>query len=509
MNQSYWILTSKNKEFNKLENDIETDCLIVGGGIAGLTVAYLLAKENKKVVILEASQIGYGASGRNTGKVTSQHGLIYNEIKKEYSLEKARLYYEANQEGLSLVNKIIEGNDINCNFKLVPAYVYTQDNKYIKDIEDEYETCSELNIPCKLKDQIEGLPFEIKKAISFDKQGQFNPKKYVDELSKIDEDLGVHIYENTPVVDVKVGDICEVICANNYKVRAKNLILASSNAWYDGLMLYFSKEEASRSYLLSAKLNEQISEGNYINVEEPTRTFRTYKDDKGEDYLIVGGQDHKTGKCNNEKETYEIIKKFAEDTFDVKEIEANWSTQDYVSFDNIPYIGRINKKQNNVYIITGTSKWGLSNTSVGATIIKDLITKNQSKYEELYNPSRLKSYMNVKYLENGLEVAYDYIKGKFSKGSKELPKNKDEGKVVNIDGKNYGAYRDEKGELFIVDITCTHLGCELRFNSGEKSWDCPCHGSRFSYKGEILNGPALKPLKKYNEGNNDISPKFI
>lgn len=508
MNKSYWMLSSKSNDYKSLKNDIDTDCLIVGAGIAGLTTAYLLSKENKKVVVVDADKVGYGASGRNTGKVTSQHGLIYDSIKKRYSSEKAKLYYEANEEGLDLIQNIIKEYNINCNFKLVPSFIYTQEDEYVEQLKKEYETCKELNIPCEYYDKIKGIPLETKGALCFRNQGQFNPKKYVDALAKINIDMGVEIYENTPVVDVEVGKECKVKCANGSIITTKNLILASCNAWYDGLMLYFSKEEASRSYLLCSKLNEDILDGNYINVEQPVRTFRTCYDDNGEKYIIAGGQDHKTGKCNNEMENYKIITDFSKRNFATGEIISKWSTQDYISFDNIPYMGKINMKEDNVYIITGTSKWGLSNSSVGAIVIKDLIVKGSSKYEDLFNPSRLKSYLNGRFIGENLEVVYDYIKGKLISGSSDLPKN-NEGKIVNLYGKRYGAYRDKDGELFIVDITCTHLGCELRFNSAENSWDCPCHGSRFDYKGNILNGPALKPLKCYGEGKNDINPKLI
>ena len=508
MRDSYWILTSNNQEYKTLDKDIDTNILIVGGGITGLTTAYLLAKSNKKVVLVEADKIGWGSSGRNTGKVTSQHGLIYNKIKNEYSAEKARLYYEANEEGLKLVEDIIKENKIDCEFKRVSSFVFTEEDKYVKDIDEEYNTCKELNIPCELHRDLNEVPFNIKAALEFYKQGQFNPKKYIDGLAKVVKELGVEIYDNTPILDVNVGEICEVKSANNHTIKTKNLIIASSNAWYDGLMLYFSKEEASRSYLICSELKENILEGNFINVEEPTITFRTHKDDNGKDFLIIGGQDHKTGKSDNEKQSFDKINKLAKERFKIGDIISYWSAQDYVSFDSIPYIGRVNKKQNNIYIVTGTSKWGLSNGSVGAMVIKDLITKNSSKYEELYNPSRLKSYLNTKFIEHNLEVAYDYLKGKLLFGNSDMPKN-NEGKVVSIYGKRYGAYRDEKGELFIVDITCTHLGCELRFNSSENTWDCPCHGSRFDYKGNILNGPALKSLKSYGEGKNHIDPKLI
>ena len=396
---------------------------------------------------------------------------------------------------------------ISCDLKKVPSFVYTLDENYIKDIKNEYETCKELKIPCDYYDHINGIPLDVKGSLCFKNQIQFHPKKYIDQLAKINKDLGVKIYENTSAIDIEVAEKCVIKTDKGYSIECNNLIIASSNPWYDGLRLYFIKEEASRSYLICTKLKEKILDGNYINVEEPRRTFRNYEDESGERYLIIGGQDHKTGKCDNEGESYDIIEDYAKNNFKVGEVISKWSAQDYLPYDEVPYIGRINSKDNNIYIVTGTNKCGLSHGSIGAKIITDLITKNSSEYEELYNPSRVKSYLNSKFIESSVEMAYDYIKGKINSGDDRLPQ-KDEGKTITINGERYGAYRDAKGYLYIVDITCTHLGCELRFNSAEKSWDCPCHGSRFNYKGEILNGPALKPLKFYGEGKNHISPKL-
>lgn len=508
MKDSYWILSSKNNTYETLDKNEKTDCLIVGSGIVGLTTAYLLAKENKNVIIVDANKVGWGSSGRNTGKVTCQHGLIYNTISKKHSPQKARMYYDANDKGMRLVEDIINEYNISCDLKKVDSFVYTLDENDIQYIKDEYETCKQLKIPCDYYDRIKGIPLDIKGALCFKDQIQFHPKKYVDELAKINKKLGVKIYENTAITDVKSGEKNVVKTDKGYSIECNNLILASSNPWYDGLRFYFAKEEASRSYLICARLKEEILSGNYISVEEPTTTFRNYEDEYGEKYLIIGGQDHKTGKSNDEGKFYDTIIDYAKNNFKIGEVIAKWSAQDYLPFDEIPYIGKINSKQNNIYIVTGTNKWGLSNGSVAAIIIKDLITKNSSEYEELYNPSRAKSYINGKIIKNSVEMAYDYIKGKMNSGDDNLPQ-KGEGKIVNINGERYGAYRDKKGYLYVVDITCTHLGCELRFNSAEKSWDCPCHGSRFSYKGEILNGPALKPLKYYGEGENQIDPKIM
>lgn len=509
MENSFWIINNQGESYPTLDKDIETEYLIVGAGLTGLHTAYMLSKQNKKIIVVESDKVGYGSSGRNTGKITSSHGLIYESISKKYGEEKARLYYEANEEGLRLIKDIVKKYNIDCNFEEVPSYIFTQDEDSLKQIKSEYKTCEKLQIPYEYLNKIEDFPIEIKGALKLDNQAQFNSKKYMDGLAKVVSSKGVDIYENTPVVGLeKYKDGYIVKTRNNKTIKAKIVVIASSNIWHDELGLYFTKEHAYRSYLTISKLNKPIAKGMFINVEKPSKTVRTYTD-KGQDYLICGGFDHKTGKCDNESKIFDDIVDFAKNNFKIGIIEQRWSTQDYMATDNIPYIGHITKDEPDIYIATGFCKWGISTSAIASIVISDLILNQKSKYQGLFDPSRIGSYLNLNYLKENTIMAYDYIKGKIKKGSMELDIAKGEGKVVVIDGDKYGAYRDKNGKLFVVDITCTHLGCELKFNSFEKSWDCPCHGSRFSYDGSILNGPALKPLKLLGMGDNDIDPDLV
>ncbi|MDO5010085.1 MAG: FAD-dependent oxidoreductase [Intestinibacter bartlettii] len=509
MENSFWILTSQGASYPTLDKDIDTDCLIVGAGLTGLHTAYMLSDIGKKIVVLESDKVGYGSSGRNTGKITSSHGLIYDSISKKYGDEKSRLYYEANEDGLKLIKNIIKKNNIDCNFEELPNYIFTENDDDLNKIKEEYKTCQKLEIPYEYLNNIENFPLSVKGALKLDNQAQFNTKKYMDGLAKVISSKGIEIYENTPVVGLeKKNNEYIVKTKYNNEIKAKMVIIASSNIWHDELGLYFSKEQAYRSYLTVSKLNKPIAKGMFINVEQPSKTVRTYTD-KDKNYLVCGGFDHKTGKCDDESNIFNDIVEFAKNNFKIGTLEYRWSTQDYITTDNIPYIGHINKEQENLYIATGFCKWGISTSAVAAIIFKDLITTGNSKYKELFNPSRTGSYLNLKYLKENTIMAYDYIKGKIKKGSTEFDIQKEEGKIIVIDGDKYGAYRDKDGKLYVVDITCTHLGCELKFNSFEKSWDCPCHGSRFSYDGSILNGPALKPLKLLGMGDNDIDPDLV
>ncbi len=507
MNESYWILSTKSKTHNKLSENIRVNTLVVGAGIVGVTTAYLLAKQGVEVTIIDADKVGYGATGRNTGKITTQHGTIYSKIKNKYGLDTAKLYYEGNNEALKLVKSLIDENNIDCNFEEIASFIYTENENYIEELKEEYETCKNIGIKCNYHEEL-NLPIDIKGAISFIHQGQFNPKKYIDALMEKAIDIGVKIYENTEIVDLEKGNTIYLKTKDNYRIEADKVVLASHFPWYDGLNLYFAKEKAERSYLIGAKLEKEFPKGNFISVEEPTKTFRSYEGE-GQNLLIFGGNDHKTGQYKYESDIFDQLKKYGSETFGLKDFKYEWSTQDYMSFDNMPYIGYVNKKEDNIYIATGFSKWGMTNGTLSAMIISDMILKNNSKYENIFNPSRLGSVLNTEFIKENLNVGANYIKGKLKIGSSDMPSEKGEGKIVNIDGNRYGAYRDYNNELYIVDTTCTHLGCELNFNSFEKTWDCPCHGSRFNYDGSILDGPAIRPLHRYDEDKNKVDPKLI
>lgn len=507
MNESYWMLSSKGLDFESLKEDLEVDTLIIGGGIVGLTTAYLLSKKGIETAIVETNKIGCGSSGRNTGKITSQHGIIYSKIRDKYGLDSAKLYYEGNEKAIDLIEEIIKDNKIECSFERLSSYIYADNENYIEELKEEFSTCDNLGIKCKYHDTLD-IPFEVKGAIEFFNQAQFNPKKYLDELTKVCLKLGVKIYEHTPIVDYEKENIYKVKTKDHKIISALNIVMASHFPWYDGLNFYFAKAKGERSYLLGGEYKEKIPRGMYLNVEENGITFKTYIGE-GKKLIIAGGGDHKVGQCKNEEEIYEKLKTKLGEKFKVSEFKYKWSAQDYISFDNMPYIGYVNKREDNVYVATGFCKWGMSNGTLASIIIKDLMCYRKSDYENIFKPTRTGSLLTTQFVTENLNVGKEYIKGKFKVGDTDFNVDKGEGKVVNVDGKRCGAYRDSDGKLYIVDITCTHLGCELTFNSAEKTWDCPCHASRFDYRGNVIEGPALKNLNRYDDEKNDVNPKLI
>lgn len=510
MKESLWINSSKGNEYKKLNKDIQTYYLIIGGGIVGITTAYLLTKNNLKVVLVDANKIGEGCTGRTTGKITSQHNIIYSKLKKKYNLDVAKAYYEANNKALDLIERIIKSNDINCDFERLTSYVFTEQASYLKDLQEEYEVCKKIGIDCEYNDNLD-IPFNVKAAIGFNNQGQFNPKKYIDSLAKLITRQGGKIFENTAIVDIEKDEEYKLKDREGNVVTASNVIMACHVPWYDDLGLYFAKLKPERSYLVSGVINENtnvIPKAMYINVEEPGRSIRFYSNE-GENFMLIGGESHKVGKGQEDKNYYEILKAVGKEKFNIDEFKYQWSAQDYRTTDNLPYIGYLNVKDENIYVGTGFAKWGMTNGTAAAMIISNLIINKESEFQEIFRMDRIGDILSFEMIKQNLQVGYEYIKGKIKSGSEDINLEIGQGKVVKINGEKYGAYKDEMGEIHIVDITCTHLGCELIFNNNEKSWDCPCHGSRFNYNGDILEGPATNTLRKYGDGDNNIDSHIL
>ncbi len=496
--ESYWVASTDNTNYPALENDITVDVAIVGGGMVGITSGYLLTKEGLKIAIVDADNIVNGTTAHTTAKITSQHDLIYNKMIKEIGKEKAKQYAQSNEDAIKLISKIIKEKNIDCDFKLQDAYVYTQDDNYIKDIKNEVTAAQELGIDAFFIDKLP-LPFPIKGAVGFRKQAQFHPRKYLLSLAEhITENSG-YIFENTKAVDIEEldnNDKYSVIMGNGKSITASKVIVASHYPFSNIKGMYFSRIYQERSYIVAVKSKSKFPDGMYISAETPTRSLRSQPYGDSE-LILIGGESHKVGHGNDINKSYKNLINFANENFDIDEILYRWSAQDCMTMDNIPYIGSINSKHPNIYIATGFKKWGMTSCTVSSMILKDLIIKGESPYSEVYDPSRFIYTESVwKYIKNNLHNAYMFISGKLFLGSFNDTVKKGEGKVIEVDGQKVGAYRSEEGKLYLVNTTCTHLGCEIKWNNAERTWDCPCHGSRFSPTGDVIDGPAFEPLEK-------------
>lgn len=498
--KSLWRDPEEITEYPRLEKDLQVDVCIVGGGITGITAAYLLAKEGLSIAILEADQVLGGTTGHTTAKITAQHDLIYDELITNMGKSKAHLYYEANMEALQFIKQTIETLNIDCGFQEEDAYVYATTEEYEKKIQKEVEAYEKLGIHGELVDE---LPFEldIKNAIVMYKQAQFHPLKYLVELLEDITKMGGQIYGNTTAVNIKNDDgQPTVLTIDDHAVTCKYVLVCSHFPFYEGMGLYSTRMYADRAYIVAAKTKKAFPGGMYISADQPTRSLRSVNLN-GEELLLIVGESHKTGQGSDDTmEHFQALVNFGEEVFGIEAIPYRWSAQDLTTLDKVPYVGEITSSQDHILIATGYRKWGMTHGTAAAILLKDIVTGQKNHFRKLYSPSRFYATPSIKnFLVQNANVVGHLIKGKLEVSNVDPQSlDKDEGAVVIINGERKSAYRDPEGQLHIVDTTCTHIDCEVEWNSGERSWDCPCHGSRFTYTGEVIEGPAEKPLQKYD-----------
>lgn len=503
--KSFWRKKQTKKTCLSLQSDISTDVCIIGAGIVGVTAAYKLAKDGVRVTVIEGSEILSGTTGFTTAKITAQHGVIYDTLIQTFGKTKAQQYYEANQHGLEQIKKWTETLSIDCDFEKRHAVLYAQTPEGVDLLHKEKEAYDQLGIPGELSTSKNELPFEVTETLTLLNQAQFHPVKYINALVKEAQKLGVTFYENTRVDSLKQGEMATIETTEGYKIEAKNVLVTSHFPFNDTNGLYFSRLSPQRSYALSVKVPGTQLKGMYINVEKPTRSIRTARGDNGEQYLIIGGEGHKTGQHEDVDhkestvERYNTLTRFAQQHFPVESIDSHWSAQDLETLDGIPYIGEMTAGSSNVFVATGFAKWGMTNGTVAGLLLADLAQNKFNSYADLFTPTRskLKAEDTKKFIKENTNVAKELVTGKLKRATASVDDlQNDEGGIVMIDNHKMGAYKDNHGKLHIIKPTCTHLGCDVHWNDGERSWDCPCHGSRFSYKGEVLEGPAVKPLER-------------
>ncbi|MGI6421974.1 MAG: FAD-dependent oxidoreductase [Syntrophomonadaceae bacterium] len=505
----YWIASTDSTDYPQLNEDTTVDVAIIGGGIVGISSAYMLNQAGLQVAVIEADRILNGTTGHTTAKITSQHGIIYSTLKKQIGRELAMQYAEANQNAIRQIAKTVGEKQIPCDFKWCPAYIYTQSDKYVQDLADESEDAKDLGIKASFLDTVP-LPFEVKAALRFDEQAQFHPLKYLKALARECSDKGALIFENTEALDIDQAGKPVIASRNGHKVYASKVIIATHFPFFDGGGLYFSKMYQDKSYVVAAQIEEKFPDGMFISAEDPTRSLRSQPMEDGE-LVLFGGEHHKTGHGEDTNLHYEQLIKFAQENFSLREILYRWSTQDCMTIDQLPYVGHLTPRSPHIYVATGFGKWGMTNGTAAAMILSDLILKGDNPWATVYSPSRFfstGSSLKTFIIQNA-NVAKDLLSGKLGQLSPPRELKNGEAQVVNYEGNRIGVYKDEDGQVHMVDTTCTHLGCELAWNSAEKTWDCPCHGSRFSYEGDIVEGPAINRLHHANDEANKVEAKVL
>lgn len=533
---SYWINSEKNKEkYNKLEKNIETDICIIGGGITGISTAYYLTKENLKVTVLDMGKIGFQTTGNSTAKITSQHGLFYKYLKDSKGEDFARLYYDANEDAIKNIKKIVEKENIECDLECQSAYVLAANREEVQKVKDEVEVVRGFGGHAEYleREDIDKnlLILNPLAAIRFKNQAQFNSYKYTIELAKICKNLGANIYENTKVVDVRdEKDYYYLETEDGYKIKAKYLVITTKYPIINIPGFYFMKMYQSTSYGISIPVKEKLFDGMYITSTNPKVSLRMAKVDNNiikdvvdgdiENYakqdkenkkqvkekqnskidneyvLIVVGADHKTGEKTDLSNSYKKLENIAKQIYPQGKVENYWNTEDCITLDKIPYIGKYSSMWENAYVATGFNKWGITTSNIAANIITDMIIGRKNRYEDIFISTRVEPVKNRQEVGNMLkETVSSLVLKKFELPESEQASLKnEEGKIIEIEGEKVGAYKDKEGRIYTIVPKCAHLGCDLSWNNLDKTWDCPCHGSRYDYTGKMLYGPTVKDL---------------
>lgn len=506
MHNSIWLDLSPGKRFKSLSESIETDILIIGGGLTGISTAHELCKSDLNITLIDSDQIGYGTSGRNTGKLTPQCGLVYAKIKHYYGVEKTKTLYEANLKALDRITQNIQNYHIDCDFSSMPSFIFSSRHERIKDFEEEYRAYEAIGIDGDLSKTTD-LPIDTAIAISQTNAGVFNPKKYIDGLVPILLQNHVSIYEHSPVTNIEKSPTCwNVFVRDAFIIKAKQVIFCSHYPFYDHYSLYFTRLRPEKSYIVAGKYNKLFPHATFIDEDNPVRSLCPYRT-QDETWLLIGGENHKVGQ--SDENHLNALKHYGKENFGLEDYSYSWSAQGYVTPDHVPYIGYLSEHDKELYVATGFNKWGNLNSTIAAHVISDLILNTSSSDAGIYDPSRKRGYFTSSYISDNANTLYEWIKSKLAGSSDSLPEENDSATIIKLDGQKYGAYKDDQGQLHIVDITCPHVGAELNWNAIERTWDCPCHGSRFSYDGDIVEGPATHKLRKYSEGPNPIDPHIL
>ncbi len=475
--ESIWKQTTETYAHRALSRGTSVDVAVIGGGLAGILTAYLLAENGADVIVLEKNTVGSGQTGNTTAKITAQHGLIYDRLTAAFGKKKAGHYAEANQAAVARYAEIIRRLGIDCDFTECPAYLYSTENA--KPLRREANAAAALGLPVSFTRKT-ALPFEVAGAVRMEGQACFHPLKFLRALAG-----RMDVYEHTPVQWVRGNRIG----ADGHTVTAKHIMFACHFPFLNKPGYYFLRMHQERSYVLALKDAAQL-DGTYVGMDAHGYSFRNYGD-----LLLLGGADHRTGD-NKKGGKYAALERAAAAFYPGSTPVARWSAQDCITLDGIPYIGQFSRKTPDWYVATGFAKWGMSTSMVAAMLLSQSICGLQSPWADVFSPARCTPLQSLPaFLGNGARTAQSYAKRFFSiprKRARDLSAGRG-GIVKTAEGKA-GVFLDRAGHTHTVAPTCPHLGCQLTWNPDEQSWDCPCHGSRFDCDGRLLDEPAEKDI---------------
>ncbi|HEU4542690.1 MAG TPA: FAD-dependent oxidoreductase [Jiangellaceae bacterium] len=489
---SLWLDDTPPTNYPRLDGDRTVDVAVIGGGITGLTTALLLARDGMRVCLVDQNSIGSGTTGHTTAKVTSQHQLIYARLHATYGAEGTATYAAAMEAAKERVASFA-AEGIDCDLRRRPAYVYARRPNERSILETETRAAQEAGLPATFDDKLP-MPFPTAGGMRFDNQIEFHAQKYVLGLAERFVAAGGEIFENTRATQVHEAEPC-LVHTEQGRIRANHVIVATLMPFLDRGG-FFARAFPSRSYVITARVAGGLPDAMLISALSPVRSIRSVPF-QGEELLMIGGEGHHLGSSKATQERYDTLAQFARNHWNVISFEHRWSAQDYRPSDGVPYIGRLNIMSKRIHIATGFKKWGMTSGTLAGMLVSDSIAGRPNDWAELFTSTRVKPIAGgprfiTENARVGFKMVADRILAPGRRSIEELERG--EGGIVTSIGQKVAGFRDDEGRLHAVSTRCTHLGCQVAWNAAERSWDCPCHGSRFAPDGEILNGPATKPL---------------
>ena len=499
--QSLWNSFSDTTNFPKLNEDTEVDVAIVGGGITGISTAQLLAKAGYSVAVLEARKVGGGTTSHSTGNLYYDIDQVLSSLQSKYDNEIIRKVVNSRNSAVDFIEKNVQDFHLDCDFKRVPSFLYSSNKENADKIDKEFETALEAGVRMEVATKDE-VPFKMVRGVKVDRQAQFNSMRYVQGLANAVENESCRIYENTRVEEFEEGEDKVTLRTTGGTVTAKYAVHATHTP--KGVKIMFHtvlgpyREYGVAAELTSGEYPEGIFWGYYGAGEKVSIRSYSRGDEK---FIIAVGQPHKVGQAKDNIQHIENLISFLKEHFDLGEIRHRWGGQHYKPADMLPYIGP-QAEGSRQYIATGFSTDGLTYGTLAATLISDHIAGKDNPYAEIYKASRFTPGKSAgEFMKENLNVAAQFVQGlPFKRDEEELRLLKNgEGRIIEKDGHKVAASRSENGELNLHSAFCTHMNCVVHWNNAERTWDCPCHGSRFNQQGGVLEGPAIDPLKNYDD----------
>ncbi len=488
--RSYWNATAPASNFPALSSDIEADVAVIGGGIVGVTTARLLRDRGLTVALVEARRVGEGVTGKSTAKITSQHNIAYSILKKKFGLDGARRYADANETGLRTIRRLVERHGIDCALEARPAFTWTRDPDEVERIEQEALLAAELGLSAWLTRDT-GLPFSVLAATRWDDQAQFHPTRYLKALAATVPGEGCHVFECSRVTDWDPHRIQ----TESGSVRARHVVMATHLPLGRTGLFFAENFPHMHSVIMGRATPARVPRGMYLNAERPRFSVRGHRDETGQDWLIFAGSSFRHGHVDEERDSFDELERFAFSHFGVAPAW-RWTNEDYTPMDHAPFIGRSSSIGEGYLVATGFNAWGITTGTAAAILIADLIEGKENDWLKLFDATRVKPLAGAAELVRGTAETAAHLIGGYTRRK---PHNLasigvGEAAVLKLDGHNVAAFRDETGALHACSAVCTHMGCLVGWNETDRTWDCPCHGSRFALDGSVIHGPAVSPL---------------